>query len=295
VRTAVVTITRGRDAHLHRQRVGLAAAPPDLHVVVGMGEEPHLSPVDGAPPVTGVGVPVPASGLPLAAARNAGVAAALAAGAELLVLLDVDCIPGPRLLHRYAGAAGRVPDPALLCGPVHYLPPPPAGGYPATGLDTLAPPHPARPAPPDGAIRPDDRFALFWSLSFAVTAATWATTGGFCTEYTGYGGEDTDFAWVARDRGATLHWVGGASAFHQHHPPARHDAARTVEIVRNAHLFNRRHGWWPMSGWLAELATGGHVEFDPGRDLLRVAGPRWAGATRRGVPVPPAAGRVRRP
>ena len=35
-------------------------------------------------------------GLPLARARNIGVETALAAGAELVVLLDVDCVPGPR-------------------------------------------------------------------------------------------------------------------------------------------------------------------------------------------------------
>lgn len=273
MRTAVVTITHDRDVHLHRQRIGLAADPPDLHVVVGMGEEPRLAEVDGMPPATVVGVPVPGTGLPLAAARNAGVAAALAGGAELLVLLDVDCIPGPRMLRRYAEAAARTPDPALLCGPVHYLPPPPAGGYPTTGLDALAPPHPARPAPPEGTVLADDRFVLFWSLSVAVTAPTWATTGGFCEGYTGYGGEDTDFACVARDRGASLHWVGGAVAFHQHHPPSRHDPARVAEIVRNARLFHRRHGWWPMTGWLAELAASGDVVFDPARGLLRVARP----------------------
>jgi hypothetical protein len=279
-----VTITRGRDAHLHRQRVGLAAGPPDLHVVVGMGEEPRLAAVDGAPPVTTVGVPVPATGLPLAAARNAGATTALDAGADLLVLLDVDCIPGPRMLGRYADAAAVLPDPALLCGPVHYLPPPEAGGYPATGLDALARPHPARPAPPDGTVLVDDRFALFWSLSFAVSAATWAVTGGFCEEYTGYGGEDTDFAFVARERGASLHWVGGAVAFHQHHPPARHDPARIAEIVRNARLFHGRHGWWPMTGWLAELAASGDVEFDPARGVLQAAAAGTPVAASRGRP-----------
>ncbi|MBW0118388.1 glycosyltransferase, partial [Pseudonocardia abyssalis] len=111
---AVVTITRDRDAHLHRQRVGLAADPPDRHVVVGMGVRPALADVPGAPPVTVVEVPVPDSGLPLAAARNAGAAAA---DADLLVFLDVDCIPAPAMLRRYADAVRRVDGPALLCGP----------------------------------------------------------------------------------------------------------------------------------------------------------------------------------
>ncbi|MCY7344495.1 MAG: glycosyltransferase family 2 protein [Pseudonocardia sp.] len=285
--TAVVTITHDRDAHLHRQRVGLAADPPDLHVVVGMGEAPRLTPVPDAPPVLLLDLPVPDSGLPLAAARNAGAAAALHAGADLLVLLDVDCIPAPRMLRRYRDAARTAAAPALLCGPVHYLPPPPPGGYPHTGLADLAPPHPARPAPPDGEVVPEDRLALFWSLSFAVTAATWTAAGGFCEEYTGYGGEDTDYALMAAAAGVGLHWVGGATAFHQHHPPARDTPARVAEIVRNATLFRRRNGWWPMTGWLTDLAARGAVEFDPGRDVLALPRPPPVSAPRvSGTPHP---------
>lgn len=271
--TAVVTITRDRDTHLHRQRVGLAADPPDRHVVVGMGVRPELADVPGAPPVTVVDVAVPDSGLPLAAARNAGAAAA---DADLLVFLDVDCIPAPGMLRRYADAARRVDGPALLCGPVHYLPPAPDGRYPVDGLAALAPPHPARPAPPDGEIVAETRFALFWSLSFAVTRTTWDALGGFCEDYTGYGGEDTDFACAAQDAGAGLFWVGGASAFHQHHPPSRETPARIAEIVRNARLFHRRRGWWPMTGWLDDLAARGVVAFDPDRGVLHLTpeGPR---------------------
>ncbi|GAA2546935.1 glycosyltransferase family 2 protein [Pseudonocardia hydrocarbonoxydans] len=265
--TAVVTITRGRDAHLHRQRVGLADDPPDRHVVVGMGARPELADVPGAPPVTVLEVDVPDSGLPLAAARNAGAAAA---DADLLVFLDVDCIPAPGMLRRYADAARRVDGPALLCGPVYYLPPAPDGGYPADGLAALAPPHPARPAPPDGELVAEERFDLFWSLSFAVTRATWAVLGGFCEDYTGYGGEDTDLACTAREAGVGLFWVGGASAFHQYHPPARETPGRIAEIVRNARLFHRRRGRWPMTGWLDDLAARGVVEFDPARGVLHL-------------------------
>lgn len=272
-RTAVVTITHGRDAHLHRQRRGLAQAPPDLHVIVGMGAAPTLVAVAGAPPTVVTTVAVADAGLPLAAARNAGAATGIAAGAELLVFLDVDCIPGARLLDRYGAAARGVAHPALLCGPVAYLPAPPPGGYPddVAALVDLAPPHPARPAPPDGELRADDRWELFWSLSFAITREDWTTLGGFCEEYSGYGGEDTDFALVAEAAGAGLHWVGGADAHHQHHPPSREVPGRAAEIVRNALLFRRRWGWWPMAGWLEDLARAGVVEFDPAAEVLRLA------------------------
>ena len=267
---AVVTITHDRTAHLLRQREGLAGGPPDLHVVVGMGEEPDPAALPGLPPVVTMHVPVGGAGLPLAAARNAGAAAAGAAGADVLVFLDVDCIPAPALVHRYAAAARAVPGPALLCGPVAYLPPPGPAGYPRAGLDRLAGPHPARPAPPDGAVLRDDRFALFWSLSFAVTRASWELFGGFHEGYVGYGGEDTDFALTAQQAGAGLHWVGGATAYHQHHRPARETPSRAAEIVRNARLFRGRNGWWPMAEWLHAMHDRGWVVFDPDRDLLEI-------------------------
>ncbi|MFJ9885294.1 glycosyltransferase family 2 protein [Streptomyces sp. NPDC091287] len=35
-------------------------------------------------------------------------------------------------------------------------------------------------------------------MSFAATADTWHAIGGFCEEYEGYGGEDTDYGQRAR-------------------------------------------------------------------------------------------------
>lgn len=102
MRTAVVTIAAGRHDHLANQR---AALPSDAHhVVVAMR-------ADEAGDLQALGGDVlalagPADPLPLARARNAGAAHALARGAELLVFLDVDCVPGPRLLTRYSAAAG---------------------------------------------------------------------------------------------------------------------------------------------------------------------------------------------
>jgi GT2 family glycosyltransferase len=256
---AVITTAAGRADHLRRQRAALDGC---LHVVVGMGARAADSP---GPETVHLQVPVPAAGLPLAAARKAGAAEALRRGAHLLVFLDVDCIPDPAMLDRYAGAAR---DGALLCGPVHYLPPAGPDGYPADGLEHLAPPHPARPAPPPGTVVEEERADLFWSLSFAVTAPTWRALGGFDEVFRGYGAEDTDLARRARARGTRILWVGGARAFHQHHPPARHDAARVAEIVRNARVFQRRWGDWPMRGWLEDLDRAGLVVFRPGSGEL---------------------------
>ena len=266
-RTAVLTIVAGRHEHLRRQLRGLAAGSrrPDLQVVASMGDPEIQRVVDdaGVPwEVVVRDVPTGDPGLPLAAARNAAAEAATRGGADLLVLLDVDCIPAPGLVARYRAVSGQVvgPAPVLLSGSVGYLPPlAPGEDYDLSHLDRHAEPHPARPAPAaDEVLRARD-LRLFWSLSFAVSATDFAALEGFDAGYTGYGGEDTDFAMRVQEAGGSLWWVGGADAFHQHHdsevPPVRH----TASIVRNANRFHRRWGWYPMEGWLEALEQRGLV------------------------------------
>ena len=106
---------------------------------------------------------------------------------------------------------------------------------------------------PPGTIQRDGSHELFWSLSFAVKASTWDLLGGFAEEYVGYGAEDTDLGRVARERGVELVWVGGAHAYHQHHPVSRPPVEHLVDIVRNASIYWRRWHEWPMSGWLDEF------------------------------------------
>ncbi|MEV8529436.1 DUF6381 family protein [Streptomyces sp. NPDC052000] len=74
---------------------------------------------------------------------------------------------------------------------------------------------------------------LFWSLSFALTAATWERVGGLCEDYTGYGAEDTDFAARATSRGVGLWWVGGAPAYHQYHPTHSPPVQHLDDILRD--------------------------------------------------------------
>ena len=275
----MVTTVHGRHQHLRRQLDGLhrAAPAPEGHVVVALGDpavrvviDRVAAPVGGArPQVIEMGIAEDGE-LPLASGRNAGAAAAISAGAELLVFLDVDCIPAPDLFGAYAAAAR---DPAhadaILCGPVAYLPPAGPQGYDLDRLADLATAHPARPNPAPGAVEVAHDRRLFWSLSFAVRAPTWHRIGGFHPGYVGYGGEDTDFVEQAHAVGVGMRWVGGASAFHQYHrvrvPPVEHVDA----IVRNAHVFHRRWGWWPMGGWLDAFADLGLAEYD-GRRGWRV-------------------------
>ena len=266
-RCAVITVVRGRHTYLARQQAGLARMhrPPDARVLVAVGD-PDIRGLAGAgSEIIELGCSTGA--LPLAQARNAGARRALDGGAELLIFLDVDCIPSPSLVTDYLDAHHRAGGDALLCGPVTYLPPAPHG-YDLDALGELTDPHPARPVPAPGELQVADDHDLFWSLSFAVSASGWRRIGGFCEEYTGYGGEDTDFAALARVAGIPLLWVGGAHAYHQHHPVSSPPVEHVGDIVANSAVFRRRWGRWPMPGWLDQFEENGLLVRDGDRITL---------------------------
>lgn len=233
MRIALITIAQGRHVHLRRQQhmIGQSEHPIDTRVLVAI-EDPAIGDVVADHPVDGVTSTVvdmqcDPAGLPLAAARN-----------------------------RHGDVAN-----SLLCGPVAYLPPPPAGGYDIRRLRDY-PPHPTRRTPDPGSWQVGGDPRLFWSLSFAVTAWTWEQVGGFDEGYLGYGAEDTDFAFTARKTGVGLTWVGGALAFHQWHPTITPPTHHLDDILRNGTLFARRWGRWPMEGWLSAFAAQGLIEWD---------------------------------
>lgn len=268
--TAVITIVSGRRDHLARQSRALAASAqaPDHYLVVRMDESAisdtstagtlHPEYLDCAKDRAAEGTAD--GGLPLAAARNRGAQRAIELGAEVLIFLDVDCLPTPQLVARYGDAVSREPH-AIVSGAVGYLPNHVDYERPARFGD-LAHFHHFRPRIADGTIARAEPH-LFWSLSFALAAETWRAIGGFDERYVGYGAEDTDFALTAVERGVELLWAGGAEAFHQHHetqnPPVQH----LDSILRNGALFAERWGFWPMGGWLEAFAERGLVERDP--------------------------------
>ncbi|MFD1714990.1 glycosyltransferase family 2 protein [Amnibacterium flavum] len=272
MKATVVTIAAGRRPHLARQCEALERfAPESEHVVVDMGSQLADWRIGDPRRPTVIPMPSASSPLPLAAARNLGARSALEAGAEALVFLDVDCVPSVDCLGWYGEALNRRPD-ALLTGAVGYLPPG-ASSITATdsdSLDDLARFHDFRPQPALGQTV-EAGHHLFWSLSFAATASTWEQIGGFDESYLGYGAEDTDFGERARVAGVPLLFVGGATAFHQHHdvesPPVRH----LDDILRNGAVFAERWGYWPMRGWLEAFENDGLVSRDPDTGAYRRA------------------------
>lgn len=265
---AVLTLAGGRDDRLADLVRGLEAQTllPDEVVVADLGGRSRI-PRTAAFPLRVVALDV-AGGLPLAAARNAAVRAA---SSDELILLDVDCLPSRELVAGYTEALAQVPG--IVMGGVRYGSP---GARVRPGDDdalrAAGEPHPARPLPPPGVTR-TDRYALLWSLSFALHRDTFEGTGGFDPGYTGYGAEDTDFAFAARAGGVPLAWTGGAECLHQHHPGCMPPIDRLESVVANAQRFRARWGTWPMEGWLAAFARLGLVSWDPGGDRLHVVRP----------------------
>ena len=275
-RVAVLTVLPPQHAPPAAQQQALATStrPPDLVVVATQAPA-----VDGVP----AGAPLPTQVLdagaprPLGAARNAAVACALTEGADLLVMLDPDCLVCPEALARLETAAGRVPKsrPAVLVAPVHRLPPLPAGrtSYDEAEL-AAAPPHPDLPLPPpDGQLRRESDLRMLRSTSWAIRATDWQRVGGFDEGYRGHGSEELDFAQRLAGAGGRLWWVGGATAYHRDPVPSDPPLARLDDVLSNANRFKACWGWFPMEPWLAAFAERGLAHHDPVQDRW-VAGPQ---------------------
>ncbi|EMI53307.1 glycosyltransferase family 2 protein [Rhodopirellula sallentina] len=262
-----LTIVRGRELHLQNQARGWmqSVRKPDRWIIVGMDEDIIPPDTGGTIDVITERVDTINESLPLAKARNR---AAQLSDADAMVFLDVDCIPSPNMLTTFEDAIGE--SDRLWMGSPRYLP---AG---ATTSDWSMPElrekaiaHPYQPRLTEGEWQPSTEYEKFWSLCFATTPDTFQTIGGFSEDFAGYGGEDTDFAFAAREAGVPFGFA-GAMAYHQHHavckPPLNHFDA----IIRNAIQFRRRWDCWPMESWLNAFARHGLIRFDADSDTLEL-------------------------
>ena len=251
---SVLTIVKNRSAHLAQLVEGLRRSdvlPLEL-IVVDMGSTVPVA-VDTTPFPTQVHR-LDRSGLPLAAARNM---AARAARGDMMLFLDVDCIPMRGLVGAMADTLAD--HDALICAEVLYLGPDDArGAWAESDLIARGTRHPARTFPAHG-LSAEENAGLFWSLVFGIRRHRFFDLGGFDETFTGYGAEDTDFGFRAREAGLPLLFMGGAGAFHQHHDSADPPIQHFDDIVRNAALF--RHKWkiWPMEGWLDAFERSGLI------------------------------------
>ena len=186
---SICTLAHGREDHLRNLVSGLnhSQRPPCELVVAVMQDHRYDLPSTSFPVRQ---ILLGDKGICLAEARNT---AAREARGDLLIFLDVDCIPAPRLVEDYAVAAAF--NEGVLMGEVGYLP----KGATDRGIDyavfeRLAVKHADRAGPPRGMVGKCGDYRCFWSLNFALHAATFRAIGGFDPRYVGYGGEDTDLA-----------------------------------------------------------------------------------------------------
>jgi len=88
VTVTIVTVAKDRREHLERQFAGIDAQtrPPDEHVIIDLGGPP----IDERPRTTVIRWDVGGRALPVGEARNRG---AVIADSDVLIFLDVDCVP----------------------------------------------------------------------------------------------------------------------------------------------------------------------------------------------------------
>jgi GT2 family glycosyltransferase len=255
---SIIVIHKGRPAHLARLLEGVERSsthPLELIVV-------DMAPANATPLQASYSqasyvkkVALPSDGLPLAHARNVG---RHYAQGDILIFLDVDCIPSADLVKALPPFVAV--SKGLVCCEVLYLRDDVSDSWTEPDLTDAAIPHPLRSFPETG-VTEAPQPGLFWSLAFGVRADVFDRINGFDEAFSGYGAEDTDFAFRAAKAGIPILFAAAGRAFHQYHgvynPPLHHCA----DIVRNANLFRQRHGLWPMEGWLDDFERMGLIDW----------------------------------
>lgn len=266
--TSALTLARGRDAHLRNVILGLNAQThlPDELVIGYMQDGPYEDLPETAFPIHQI--KIGGDELPLSKARNA---VAKAARAEVLVFVDVDCIPAPDALATY-GRLAR-PGQGLLMGEVMYLPAGTAGdNWTYAAFEAVAERHSDRPGPPKEPIARCKDYRCFWSLNFAMNRQDWDRSGGFDERFVGYGGEDTDFGKTLDMAGIPISWVRGARVYHQYHPHCMPPIHHIPSILRNSELFAQKWGYRTMEHWLSGFRLMGLIDDGP-EGLVQVREP----------------------
>jgi hypothetical protein len=255
---SVCTIVKGRNTQLSNLIWGLQNnyIQPDELIVVSMNEEVPQDLPDTAFPIRTFQLTDETCTLPLAAARNF---AARQARNHQMIFLDVDCIPKRchlKWMNDFLDETG-----GLVMGEVRYLPEHPLDQLQdAKLLERLATPHPRRPYLYKGSLLSSRDYHLFWSLNFGLDRNTFEKIGGFDEEFSGYGGEDTDFAFSAEAKRIPFH-LGGAIAYHQHHPTYDPPLQHLEDIVKNANQFYKKWNRWCMESWLEKFNTHQYISW----------------------------------
>lgn len=271
VNASVITTCFGRNRHLYHLLASLASGSQIPNEVIIVNDDA------GAEVLASFGLTV--KQIPTTAAngasatfdigRNRNLGAAAATNEEL-IFLDVDCLVDHHFIERFFSRLQSKPC-ALLMGQPRYLTRPltdDEGGQLKKGqlsreaLTQLSVLNPYRFNFPETetawdngnfGLKLTDDYGAFWSLCFAIYRSQFDRIGGFDTDYIGYGAEDTDFAFTAKQLGIEFYLTNDV-VYHQQHSVYRPPLNHLASIVTNANRFYQKWQHWPMSGWLDDFA-----------------------------------------
>lgn len=253
---SLLTITRNRNDHLANLLRGAeqASRTPDEIVIVYMNQPEELDYASRIL-IRSIHINDKDHSLPLARARNK---AAEAATHENLVFLDVDCIPSVDMFDELLNE--RLFQSSLVMGSPRYLIAQANLENRAISTNYLVRQSVTHEARQDIPFGESNHYELFWSLCFGITKQTYRAIGGFDEIFTGYGGEDTDFGFSAREHNVPF-VISPATCFHQYHgvykPPLHH----LEDIVYNSKQFYQKWHVWPMEGWLRQFLDLGFIQW----------------------------------
>ena len=200
-----------------------------------------------------------------------------------LIFLDVDCIVAPTFIEQLKMKLQTQPN-GLFMGQPRYLTRPLSevealqlrdGTLSVSYLNRLSVYNPYRDnfdknepcatkeqttATKQTATKKTEDYGAFWSLCFAINRPYFEQIGGFDTQYTGYGAEDTDFAFTARQLNMDFYLTADV-VYHQQHSVYRPPINHLDSIIINANRFYDKWQCWPMEGWLSQFAKMGLISW----------------------------------
>ena len=259
-KVSVLTLVRNRRSQLQNLMTGLLRSQlvPHELVIVYMNEAPYGDLPILPFPVQILSVKDINQKLPLGKARNK---AAFHATGDVLLFLDVDCIPSGNLLEEMLRVQQE--KPGLWMGNLRYLRKGWQNEY-ETEADLIQQSvlHPDRPHVTEGERLMMEDYGYFWSLCFSITPVDFATIGGFDEQFRNYGAEDTDFGFTAREKGIPFGLI-SAYCYHQYHPVCRPPLNNFDSIITNAAIFKDKWGHWAMGSWLKDFSDSGYIQWTP--------------------------------
>ncbi|WP_378187492.1 glycosyltransferase family 2 protein [Aquimarina sp. W85] len=184
-------------------------------------------------------------GVPISEARNLGVKSA---SFENLIFLNINCIPdsnfvGSMIRHAllYEG---------LIMGTPKYVNQKMDGDISLERLAAASVFHPQRPEVYD--IKQEFNYQLFWSLCFTISKTQYTILNGFDTRFSGYGAEDLDFAFKARELNCPF-YINDAIVYHQQYAFYSLPLNNFEYVIKNSDLFYEKWGEWPMDSTLEKF------------------------------------------